>query len=80
MIAAYAIAAALVAIIIAAWWKARHRGLGAMIAKSSRRAMTTQEKEAQRESFAYGNTKLGNAAITSETISRAIRVEGSRSG
>ena len=48
-----------------------NRDLAAAITRSSRRAMTAQEKEAQRRSFAYGNTRLENGAITRETINRA---------
>jgi hypothetical protein len=31
---------------------------------------TPQEKEEQRRSFAYGNTKIENARITRETVDR----------
>lgn len=33
--------------------------------------MTPAEREAQRRSFAYGNTKLANEAVTRELIDRA---------
>jgi hypothetical protein len=35
--------------------------------------MTDQEKEAQRRSFVYGNTKIDNDLITRETVDRAAR-------
>jgi hypothetical protein len=36
--------------------------------------MTSQEREAQRRSFAYGNTKIENKDITPEAIERAAAV------
>jgi hypothetical protein len=36
--------------------------------------MTSQEKEQQRRSFAYGNTKIENQDITQEAIERAASV------
>jgi hypothetical protein len=36
--------------------------------------MTSQEQEAQRRSFAYGNTKIENKDITPEAIERAAAV------
>jgi hypothetical protein len=35
------------------------------------REMTPEQKEAQRRSFAYGNTKIENASITRETVDKA---------
>jgi hypothetical protein len=34
------------------------------------RVSTPQEREAQRRSFAYGNTKIENSRITRETVDR----------
>jgi hypothetical protein len=36
--------------------------------------MTSQEQEAQRRSFAYGNTKIENRDITQEAIESAASV------
>lgn len=36
--------------------------------------MTSQEREQQRRSFAYGNTKIENKDITQEAIERAASV------
>lgn len=36
-----------------------------------RRTMTAEEKEEQRRSFVYGNTRLANEAITREMVDRA---------
>jgi len=36
--------------------------------KASERTMTNTERAAQRESFAYGNTKIENERITREMI------------
>ncbi len=39
--------------------------------------MSPEEKEAQRRSFAYGNTHLSNPNITRETVDRAAeRLKG----
>ncbi len=35
--------------------------------------MTDQDKEAQRRSFVYGNTKIENEMITRETVDEAAR-------
>lgn len=42
--------------------------------------MTSVEREAQRRSFAYGNTKIENDLITHETIERAAEELGGESG
>jgi len=41
-----------------------------LIAAAKTTEPTPQEKEEQRRSFAYGNTKIENALITRETIDR----------
>ena len=41
--------------------------------------MTDQDREAQRRSFAYGNTKIENELITRETIDRAAKTVGEES-
>ena len=35
--------------------------------------MTPEQREAQRQSFAYGNTRFENDHITRETVARASR-------
>jgi hypothetical protein len=35
--------------------------------------MSPEEREAQRQSFAYGNTKFENERITRETVKRASK-------
>ena len=42
--------------------------LDELIAAAKDFTPTAQEKEEQRRSFAYGNTKIENALITRETI------------
>ena len=44
--------------------------LQALIEKARSVRMTPEQQEAQRRSFAYGNTKLENDRITKETIDR----------
>ena len=44
--------------------------LDELIAAAKTTEPTPQEKEEQRRSFAYGNTKIENALITRETIDR----------
>jgi hypothetical protein len=38
--------------------------------------LTPQEKEEQRRSFAYGNTKIGNPCITREMVDREAEALG----
>jgi hypothetical protein len=38
--------------------------------------LTQQEKEEQRRSFAYGNTKIGNSRITREMVDREAEALG----
>jgi hypothetical protein len=38
--------------------------------------LTPEEKEAQRRSFAYGNTKIGNPHITREMVDREAEALG----
>ena len=44
--------------------------LNKLIEKSKSVSMTPKEKEEQRRSFAYGNSKIENDRITRETIDR----------
>lgn len=44
--------------------------LDELIEKARRVAASPEEREAQRRSFAYGNTKIENSRITRETIDR----------
>lgn len=39
-----------------------------LLAAAKRVEMTPEEKEAQRRSFAYGNTNIENSRITRETV------------
>jgi hypothetical protein len=41
-----------------------------LLDEAKRSVSTSQEKEEQRRSFAYGNTKIENARITRETVDR----------
>jgi hypothetical protein len=45
--------------------------LAKILAASRTREMTPEQKEAQRRSFVYGNTKIENDAITRDTVNRA---------
>lgn len=36
--------------------------------------MTSQQKEEQRQSFAYGNTNIENSRITRETVQREAKL------
>jgi hypothetical protein len=42
--------------------------------------MTEQDQEAQRRSFAYGNTKIENDVITRETVDQAAQELGRERG
>ncbi len=42
-----------------------------LLAESRRRRSTPEEDEAQRRSFAYGNTHFENESITREMVNRA---------
>jgi thioester reductase-like protein len=44
-----------------------------LLARTRNTQMTPEEREAQRKSFAYGNTKFENERITRETVERASR-------
>ena len=44
--------------------------LDRLVERAKRVTMTDGEREEQRRSFAYGNTKIENALITRETIDR----------
>jgi len=41
-----------------------------LVESTKKIAPTAQEKEEQRRSFAYGNTKIENPRITRETVDR----------
>jgi hypothetical protein len=45
--------------------------LAKLLTASLTREMTPEQKEAQRRSFVYGNTKIGNEAITRDTVGKA---------
>lgn len=47
--------------------------LDELIASARGVTMTPSEKEEQRRSFAYGNTKIENDRITRETVDAAAR-------
>ena len=42
-----------------------------LVRKARAETMTPEQRESQRQSFAYGNTNLENNAITRETVRRA---------
>lgn len=42
-----------------------------LLTASLAREMTPEQKEAQRRSFVYGNTKIENDAITRDTVDKA---------
>ena len=42
-----------------------------LLDKARSRVMTPEEKEEQRRSFAYGNTKIENPRITREMVDKA---------
>jgi hypothetical protein len=46
------------------------RELKALLEKAKQVKMTGEQKEAQRRSFAYGNSKIENARITRETVDK----------
>ena len=41
-----------------------------LLDKARKSVSTSQDKEEQRRSFAYGNTKIENSRITRETVDR----------
>lgn len=45
--------------------------LAKLLAANLNREMTPEQKEAQRRSFVYGNTKIENDAITRDTVDKA---------
>ena len=45
--------------------------LAKLLTDNLTREMTPAQKEVQRRSFVYGTTKIGNAAITRETVNQA---------
>jgi hypothetical protein len=49
------------------------RGLQALLDVARNVQMTSDEREQQRRSFAYGNTKIENERITKATIDRAAK-------
>jgi hypothetical protein len=51
-----------------------------LVARAQQREMSPAEKEAQRRSFAYGNTKIENPLITRQMVDEeAERLEQTRS-
>ncbi len=42
-----------------------------LLDEARKNVSTSQDKEEQRRSFAYGNTKIENSRITRETVSSA---------
>lgn len=44
-----------------------------LLARNRQKTMTAEEREEQRQSFAYGNTKFENDRITRETVHRASK-------
>ena len=51
-----------------------------LIALAGQQEMTPAQREAQRRSFAYGNTHFENADITRETVDRAAEELASGNG
>lgn len=47
-----------------------------LLEKARKNVPTPEEKEAQRRSFAYGNTKIENPRITREMVDRAADALG----
>ena len=45
--------------------------LAKLLTANLTREMTPEQKEAQRRSFVYGNTKIENEAITRDTVNKA---------
>jgi primase-polymerase (primpol)-like protein len=44
-----------------------------MLERARKTTMTSEERELQRQSFAYGNTKFENERITRATVDRASK-------
>jgi hypothetical protein len=51
-----------------------------LIALAGQQEMTAEQREAQRRSFAYGNTHFENKDITRETVDRAAEELASANG
>lgn len=51
-----------------------------LIALAGQQEMTDEQREAQRRSFAYGNTHFENGNITRETVNRAAEELAVRHG
>jgi hypothetical protein len=47
-----------------------------LLDEARNRVMTPEEKEAQRRSFAYGNTKIENPRVTREMVDEAAEEIG----
>ena len=45
--------------------------LDELLERARKVTMTPEDREAQRRSFAYGNTRIENQRITKETVNRA---------
>jgi hypothetical protein len=54
--------------------------LAKLLAANLNREMTPEQKEAQRRSFVYGNTKIENDAITRDTVDKAADQLSSKKG
>ena len=48
----------------------KNRSLQVLLSLASKVTMTTVDKEAQRRSFAYGNTRIENDYVTRDMVSR----------
>ena len=54
--------------------------LKTLLEKTKHTQMTLEEKEEQRRSFAYGNSKIENDRITRETINREAEALAAKNG
>lgn len=54
--------------------------LNKLLEQARRVKMSPKEREEQRQSFAYGNTKIENDRITRETVRRQAEVLKGRNG
>lgn len=51
-----------------------------LLERNRKKQVSQEERESQRKSFAYGNTKFENEHITRETVERASRNLTARHG
>lgn len=54
--------------------------LKALLEKAKHARMTREQREQQRRSFAYGNSKIENERITRDTINREAESLGAEDG